>query len=68
MSKAATINIPIKVKRWKQKRGAWLVYSKKYQISGYGKTRKRAMEMFEFVVKDILSHTMSPMQRKYSKK
>ena len=63
----ATINIPIKVKRWKQKGGIWLVYSKKFQISGYGKTKKRAMEMFEFCVKDILTHTMSKMQKKHSK-
>ena len=64
----ATINIPIKVKRWKQKGGIWLVYSKKFQISGYGKTKKRAMDMFKFVVKDILSHTMSALQKKHSKK
>ena len=64
----ATINIQIKVKRWKQKGGIWLVYSKKFQISGYGRTKKRATEMFDFVVKDILSHTMSVSQRKYSKR
>ena len=64
----ATINIPIKVKRWKQKGGIWLVYSKKYQLSGYGKTKKRAMEMFEFVVKDILVYSMSEQQKKHSKR
>ena len=64
----AIIKISIKAKHWKQKGGIWVAYSKKFQISGYGRTKKRATKMFDFVVKDILSHTMSTSQRKYSKR
>jgi len=53
-----TVNIPIKVRVWKDKQTkTFLVSSKKYDVTGYGKTRKRALRMFEFSVKEILTHT-----------
>lgn len=58
MPKKTTINIPIKVRYWKNKSGIWIIYSKKFGISGYGNTKKRAKKMFLFVVKDILQYTM----------
>jgi len=52
------LEIKLKVKCWKDKQtGSWIFYSKKYCISSYGKTKKEAREMFDFVVKDILLHT-----------
>ena len=52
------INLPIKVKCWKNKSGTWIVYSKKFDISGYGNTKKRAQKMFLFAIKEIISYTM----------
>jgi len=41
--------VNIEVKFWKDnKTGSWLMYSKKFGISSYGKTKKQAREMFEF--------------------
>lgn len=47
-----TLKIPITVK---QDRGTWIMYNKKYNISGYGKTKMEAREMFQFCVNDILN-------------
>lgn len=48
------VNIPAKV--WKDKRGTWIMYSKKYNITAYGETKNRAHKMFEFVVLEILEY------------
>lgn len=48
------INIPAKIFK---EGNSWIAYSKKYDISGYGKTKERAVKMFKFVVLDILKYT-----------
>lgn len=42
--------------KWKydKKSESWIVYCKKYGISGYGKTRTQAMKMFKFTIEEIL--------------
>jgi hypothetical protein len=62
------VSIPLKVECWKESNGTWMIYSKKFDISGYGKTRVRAMDMFQSQIEDILERSMSVMQRKYVKK
>ncbi len=38
-----TIKIPLKVKYSKDKKtGSWVIYSKKFEVSSYGKTKKKA--------------------------
>lgn len=53
--KAMNYEYPIKVKQWKDKQtGCWLMYSKKFDISSYGKTKKEAKGMFNIVLTEIL--------------
>lgn len=50
-----TIHLPIKVKVWKEKAtGNWLMYSKKFNIASYGKTKKEARKMFMNIINDDL--------------
>jgi hypothetical protein len=52
------IKIEIKVKCFKDKpTGAWVMYSEKYDIYSYGRTKKKAKEMFDSTIKEILLHT-----------
>lgn len=50
---AVTINVPIKAQVYKTNK-IWTLYNKKYNISGYGRTKKEAKEMFLFCVKNAL--------------
>lgn len=53
-----TIAYKIKVKVWKDKAtGHWLMYSKKFDLSAYGKTKEEAEEMFLETVETILAQT-----------
>lgn len=47
------IKFKILVKVFKQE-NAWIYYNKKYNISGYGETKKKAKEMFFWCVDNIL--------------
>ncbi len=50
-----TIKIPLKVKYSKDKKtGSWVIYSKKFEVSSYGKTKKKAKEMFVHTIEEIL--------------
>lgn len=52
------IRVTIPVRHWIDKATKYhIVYSKKYDISAYGKTKKKAIEMFNFTVLEILNHT-----------
>lgn len=53
--KNSNILFKIPAKLVKDKNGTWTIYNKKYNISGYGKTKKEAREMFNFCVNDILT-------------
>jgi hypothetical protein len=49
------LNYKIKVKIWKDKKTKmWLVYNKKYNISGYGTSKRKAKESFKYVLKAAL--------------
>lgn len=62
------LKIKLKVKCWKDKQtGSWMMYSKKYCISSYGMTKKKAKKMFDITVKDILLST-KPKKVKNEKK
>lgn len=46
-------------KSWKDKAtGYWMLYSKKFCISAYGKTKKEAREMFVVQVGEILKKSI----------
>lgn len=47
------LEVPIKWK-YDEKSKCWIVYCKKYGISGYGKTKQKAEEMFKFTLEEIL--------------
>ena len=48
----------IKIKTFQDKNtGQWIMYSKKFEISSYGKTIEQANDMFEEIVTDILLST-----------
>jgi hypothetical protein len=52
------VNVPFILKTWKDKKtGMWLTYSKKFDISAYGKTRKDARDMFVSQVYEFLKLT-----------
>lgn len=62
------LKIKIKVKCYKDKAtGSWVMYSKKYCISSYGMTKKKAKKMFDITVKDILL-SIKPKKVKNDKK
>lgn len=45
----------INVKIWfDEKSNSWIYYNKKYNISSYGKTTKKANKMFHFQLNEIL--------------
>lgn len=49
------MKITLKTRSWKDKvTGSWIVYSKQYDISGYGKTKSEAEKMISIIVHDIL--------------
>ena len=48
------INIPFKVKQWKEE-GVWYVFSKEFDITGYGYSRVAARESFIIQVEELLS-------------
>lgn len=49
------INISVKFDKPTE---SFIVYSKKYDISGYGKTLEQALEMFDFTVKESILSTL----------
>jgi len=58
MKKKGKIKVEFDVEIWKDKSSkSYIVYSKKYDISGYGRTIERAKKTFEFNVKEYLKHT-----------
>lgn len=60
------LNIPIRVKFWKDKAtGSWIIYSKKFCISAYGKTKRQAKEMFDDTIREILLST-KPKKNNYT--
>lgn len=60
-----TLSIKIDVELWHDKESdCFICYSKKYDISGYGKTRERATSMFSFCVKEILVHSKPKRTKK----
>jgi hypothetical protein len=51
-------NFKIKVKSWiKKETGAYIIYSKKFDLSAYGKTRKEAKLMLNEMISDIILST-----------
>ncbi|MEK6829723.1 MAG: hypothetical protein AABY15_06405 [Nanoarchaeota archaeon] len=63
------INFEIKVKVWKDKAtNCWIYYSKKYDVSAYGKTKAQAKKMFLIVVSDILIYTKPKATKKRARK
>ena len=57
------VRVEFDVRVWKDKNKTWLMYSKKFGISAYGKTRKQAREMFVVQVYDFIKSTM-PKKKK----
>lgn len=55
MTKKIFVQVPATL--FKDNHGTWIAYSKKYDISGYGETKTRAVRMFEFTVLEILNYT-----------
>src|SRR6478609_5687572 len=54
------MKVEIKYKtKWDSITSQYIVYNKRYNISGYGKTLKKAIEMFKFTVDDILTNNQS---------
>lgn len=52
------IGFKIKVKCWKDKAtGHWVMYSKKFDLSAYGETKKEAKEMFLAIVETIIENS-----------
>lgn len=52
-------NFKINIRCWKDKQtGQWLVYSKKYDLSAYGKTKAKALKMFNHSIIDILKDSL----------
>lgn len=53
------INFKINVRCWKDKKAdCWIIYSKKFDISAYGKTKEKAKKMFDFSIAEILKYTL----------
>ena len=50
------INIPFNIKITKDE-NIFIVHSKTYFITGYGKTKKAALKSFDITLKAILYHT-----------
>ena len=59
-----TINIPIKVKEsWDPIAKCYIMYSKKYDISAYGRTLAKAEQMLIFTILEILKDTKSKKKK-----
>lgn len=59
------VNFKIKIRCWKDKQtDLWLLYSKKYDISAYGRTKEKANKMFEVIVNDIIVSTKPKIGKK----
>ena len=62
------MKIDIKYKIWWDKPSeCYLLYCKKYKISSYGKTKKKAKIMFKYVILDILKYTRPKIKKVKSK-
>lgn len=58
------IKFNIKVKTWRDKATkAYIIYSKKYDISAYGETKRKAETMFGVILDEILKYS-KPSNRK----
>lgn len=58
------VHYSVMAEHWKDKKtGAYMIYSKKFDICGYGKTKNEARIMFEFQITDILLLT-KPKKKK----
>lgn len=53
ISKTIHFSLPSKVK-WDTQSECWIIYNKKYNISGYGPTMKKAKIMFISQIDQIL--------------
>lgn len=51
-----SIDFPVKIFK---ERNSWIVYNKKHEISGYGKTKQRAIKMFKFCVSEFLKLSLT---------
>lgn len=61
------IKVPIKVKViWDHLTECYVMYCKKYMISGYGPTKKKARESLIFSILSILEYT-KPKKKKNDK-
>jgi len=60
------IKFGIKVKIWKDKDDIWIVYSKKFDLYGYGESKKEALKMFFQSTENILWDSMSEKQKQHS--
>lgn len=59
------IKTTIKVKViWDNLTECYVMYSKKYDISGYGRTKKKAKKMFIYGLLEILKYTKTPNKKK----
>lgn len=57
--KMKQFNYKIKVRCWKDEiTGSWLIYSRKFDISAYGETKKKARSMFDLILTEIIKGTM----------
>lgn len=53
--KKTKIKFEVKVKIWKCRNSdSYIAYSKKYDMSGYGKTRKDAVKSFNIAIEQAL--------------
>lgn len=59
MAKKITIRVDISVKIKKTKT-TWVMWNKKFNISGYGKTYVKAMDMFIGTINDTLTFKPNP--------
>lgn len=63
------LNVPFNVKEYKDKEtGLWLIYSNKYAVSAYGRTKNQARLVFQIQIRDIVMSTKpKPPKRKIIK-
>lgn len=58
------IHYSVMTEYWKDKStGLWMMYSKKFDISSYGKTYIQARNMFDFQITQILLYTMKKKKK-----
>lgn len=52
------LNLKIKTKIfWDNRAKCWIVYSKKFEVSAYGKSKPKAIKMFKEIIYGILEYT-----------